>query len=122
MNAFQVYCWLQLDRLLILMASALGFSALFLILNMIHQYADCGGQDKQAIRRNNILGVVWCVVLFLTCLIPSSKTIAAMWILPMVASNQNVEMLSEDGRKIYRMAIERVEDLLKVEEKTEDKP
>ena len=66
-------------------------------------------------------GYVWLLVFpftlilalsFLTCLIPSTKTLAAVYLIPKIAESKGFETFSKDSQAIYKLAMERVKDIL----------
>ena len=107
-SAFEIYFVMQLDTW-VFVSRVTSFLSLviFVVLN-IATY-EIGGTAKETAKET--AKPYWRALLFIFCLsstigmlLPTSKTAAAMIILPKIASNENMATLSKEASELYNIA------------------
>lgn len=109
MNAWQVWIWLSLDSIHILL-SWLGFGGIF-VTPFLCAIA-CEDNSKRLFRIAKILGVVTGVSILLAVLLPTTKQAAVIYAIPKLA---NSSIITNDVPEVYGMAVEKLKDVLRVE-------
>lgn len=114
MSPFLVYLMFQIDSIssLLIIVGSLCVAALLPLGFAAFRTADFSWDDKDAIAAHNVTGKKWmkkCVALAACCLVtaafmPSTKTIAAMIVLPKITSPQAIDTMSKESRDIYDLA------------------
>lgn len=121
MTAWQIYWMLQLDSISIgISIIAFAFLAIFVwqIVFFINAKIDEGwsDSDKELVKKRKIaLSYIWWVapvIYLISCLVPSTKTIAAIYVLPKILKGDTIETVAKDGADIYRLGIDRLKEIL----------
>lgn len=133
MTGWQVYWLFQLDsiRVLFFVLSIISLAA-FLVISFIAQicagvskdYMELSSSKKEvAMAAKFVNKTPWIIggILFfisITAFLPDTKTMAAIYILPKIASSENIEMVGKDGSDIYKLGIQRLKDILEEPKQT----
>ena len=106
MSAWQIYLIGQADRIqdLCLITFALGL--VFALVVVAHAQNERSPVPKLKLAA---LVVIAVVSLLITGFFPSSKTLAAMYVIPPIVNNEQVK---QDAGEIYRLAVEFAKDTL----------
>src|SRR3990167_2600057 len=127
MDAWTVYWLFQLDSIKLIFISASVFASIILIIGcaisgicagVAKDYMDLESSKKEMAMVSNftkmlpkILGMFLLVSIMAT-FIPSTKTMAAIIVLPKIASADNLNTVSKDAGDIYELAMKRLKDAL----------
>jgi hypothetical protein len=124
MSAWTVYWVLQLDGIRSLLYTLAVLAVVCAgISTFVGGLMATGYNDEETIKGKYILGlarkfVVAFVVLFsIGILIPSSKTAAAMIVLPALTSEEVVGTVKSEAKELYEMAKEALKEKITTEEK-----
>ena len=104
-SAWQVYLVMQLDRIgtllaIVAIASILGF--LFVCVFVEDQPSN----DERARKALKSFALVSAIFAPLWIVVPSSKTVAAMIVLPAITSDRAIETIAPEARELYELAKE----------------
>ena len=119
----EVYWVLQMDSILtsLYIIDAVAFA--FGIVSAVIYIFPLSDDEAEAVFRRSVRRVVLCslVVFFFTlplCMfLPDTKTLAAMKLIPAITNGEAMQRLSEDGKEIYHLGIEKIKQELKGETK-----
>jgi len=114
MSAWTVYWLFKLDDIqcVFLVASIIiGISFIISCLNYAANY------EYQHYRKKNMrivrhIGYTLLICATICTFIPSTKTMAAIIVLPRIASAENLDVVSKDAGDIYNLAMARLKDAL----------
>jgi heme/copper-type cytochrome/quinol oxidase subunit 2 len=123
MDAWTVYWLFQLDSInmgFTLLALAFLIAFMWQILVVINAKTDemidyTGRSKENTAKKKKALHYIWWVaplLYMISCLIPSTKTMAAIIVLPKIASAENLNIVSKDAGDIYKLAMARVKESL----------
>ena len=115
MSAWTVYWLFKLDSInfvLILFAIFTGIGTLFLTLFKIGAEVNDDDEVKKACKLAKPIPIIFAVCLLLSTLLPDTKTMAAIIVLPKIASAENLETVGKDAGDIYTLAMQRLKDAL----------
>ena len=114
MSPFLVYLLFQINSIIasLMIAGSILLIALMPLGYAAFRTADYSWDDKEAIKLHNVAARKWmrrCIamaaVLLTACaLLPSTKTIAAMIVLPKITSPQALDAMGKESRDIYELA------------------
>jgi hypothetical protein len=116
-NAFQVYLMMQANSISIMLALACIatlIAALALMISESSRYDD--REDYTAAKKATKWGIIFLV---LAGLMPSTKTLALMYVLPKITSKEVTEPLGAEAKELYSIAKQALITLSK--EKKEEK-
>lgn len=118
MSTFEVYLWLKLDDFIafLLICGLLGT----IIIPLIYLFvSDSTGEYKH--KKKVILATMFFLMfIMIGFLMPSTKQAAAIYVMPKILTENNINTLNEDAKEIYNLGIETIKNELKQEEKTLD--
>jgi hypothetical protein len=117
MNGWQVYWLLQLDSINVAMTliciGLLICSGICLITWTFNQGSwdnkELGQRAKKSILKFGIPGAIFYII---TALIPSTKTMAAVYVVPKIIHGDTIEQMSKDSADIYKLGVNRLKELL----------
>ena len=119
----EVYWVMQMDSILtplyIINVVAIAFGIVSAVIYIFLLSDD----EAEAVLRRGVRRVVLCslVVFFFTlppCMfLPDTKTLAAVKLIPAITNGEAMQRLSEDGKEIYHLGIEKIKQELKGETK-----
>lgn len=126
MTAWQTYWLLQLDSIKtgistfsFLVLIVFGVICIFLSFAGAHDMSKGSDNAVRLSKLLNGLGFVLIPLPFIgvmlmlaTVFIPSTKNLAAIYIIPQIASSENIETISKDTGDIYKIAMERIKEVL----------
>lgn len=120
MSAWTVYWLFKLDdvQCVALIASIiLGIALIVVSCGYVMEWED---RDDRKRNIKIVRPVFYSFLTFLTIctFIPNTKTMAAIIVLPKIASAQNLDMVSKDAGDIYKLAMVRLKDALGETEKS----
>ena len=101
-SPFEVYLVMQLDSFVTLLAVAGALSILGGGFALIEANTSFGNKEWAAPARKVILSGI--AAAFLAAIIPSSKTAAAMIVIPALTSADVVEPVGREAREVYALA------------------
>lgn len=116
-SAWDVYLVMQLDsiRAALFVICGLGVTSALFVAGPMAGIADW--DEKKSMRRKSTRALIACVVgLLFGAVIPSSKTAAAMILVPKLTSPEVVQPLSKEAGELYGLAKEALRNL------AEDRP
>jgi uncharacterized membrane protein len=107
MSTFELYLILQMDSLRVLLGIPLAIGCILMLLALI---AASDSHDEKLARKLYIYGIaLFCSAMAVLCATPSSKTLAALYVLPPLINNEEVQ---GDFKEIYDLAVEGLKDQL----------
>lgn len=116
MDAWTVYWLFKLDDIQTLFQVASFILVIGAMVSTVGYFISRSYYDKQdkktclKFMRPLIPVAITCLVV--AVLIPSTKTMAAIIVLPKIVSAENLDMVAKDGGDIYKLAMERIKDTL----------
>jgi hypothetical protein len=98
---FQVYIVMQLDSIL---AVSILISVLTSIACAILGFVYLAEGGSRVLRFLKGIGALLILSLAMCAFLPGSKTVAAMYILPKLATTENVAEMSTEAKELYKLA------------------
>lgn len=119
----EVYWVMQMDSILTPLYIINVVAIAFCVISAVIYFFLLSDDEAEAIIRRSVSGVALCslVVIFFTlplCMfLPDTKTLAAVKLIPAITNGEAMQRLSEDGKEIYHLGIEKIKQELKGETK-----
>lgn len=116
MTELQVYLWLMLDNIKVTSTVMAAFIASFFSLTTIILYAGVHIEGKLEYKKPALIGTiissVMILMLFCTCLIPTTKQYAAVKVLPKMVNSELVKDMQQDMPEMYQIAKEYLKEIV----------
>ena len=110
-NALELYCILKLDAVYTTLMTVSVITGVVFLPLFIIAYANENESEKKTCRKleslsSEILLFVTVPALILALLCPTTKQAAAIFIVPKLATQENIEHLSKEYKELYSIAKE----------------
>ncbi len=104
---FEIYLVMQLDSLCVLFLTLCMITGGVSAGSFIDLLINFATEERRTFLKKalKVSTLLWAVFLLLSVFTPSSKTVAAMYVVPKIVNNENVQKLPDEMLQLFRESI-----------------